>query len=256
MQSPQVTWKRYHELRPDELAEFIESAPIVFWPLGLIEHHGWHLPVGYDGIKAERICIRIAEKTGGVILPTMWWGANGGHGDFLWTYYQPQEASELILVNTTKQLIKFGFRVIVLLAGHYPWQGILDKHLPTFREKHPEVLFLWGTEMSIAGEAVRLRGDHAARQETSFGLYLLPELVDMGALRPGRDASAWPGGEAPPVEGRHPGVCFEPNEPLFGQMGEDARTASAERGEEAIAPLVNHLAATIKRHYQIKEISE
>jgi creatinine amidohydrolase/Fe(II)-dependent formamide hydrolase-like protein len=31
-------------------------------------------------------------------------------------------------------------------------------------------------------------------------------------------------------------------------MGEDARTASAERGEEAIAPLVNHLTATIKRY--------
>ncbi|MBM3236771.1 creatininase family protein [Candidatus Poribacteria bacterium] len=251
MQSPQVTWKRYHELHPDELAEVIELAPIVFWPLGLIEHHGWHLPVGYDGIKAERICIRVAEKTGGVILPTMWWGANGGHGDFLWTHYQPPEASEAILVNTIKPLIKFGFRVIVLLAGHYPWQSILDKHLPTFREKHPQVLFLWGTEMSIAGEAVKLRGDHAARQETSFGLYLLPELVDMRALRPGRDASAWPGGEAPSVEGRHPGVCFEPNEPLFGQMGEDARTASAERGEEAIAPLVNHLAETIKRHLVI-----
>ena len=248
MQSSQVTWKRYHEFRPDELAECIESAPIAFWPLGLIEHHGWHLPVGYDGIKAERICMQIAENTGGVILPTMWWGANGGHGDFLWTHYQSEEASESILVNTIKQLIKFGFRVIVLLAGHYPWQGTLNKNLPTLQAEHPEVLFLWGTEMSICGEAVKIRGDHAAREETSFGLYLLPELVDIEALRPGRDASAWPRGEAPPVEERHPGVCFEPNEPLFGQMGEDARTASAERGEEGIALLVNHLTAAIKRH--------
>jgi creatinine amidohydrolase/Fe(II)-dependent formamide hydrolase-like protein len=79
-------------------------------------------------------------------------------------------------------------------------------------------------------------------------LYLLPELVDMRALHPGRDLSAWPEGKAPPVEKRHPGVCFEPNEPLFAQMGEDARTASAERGEEAIAQLVNYLAETIKRH--------
>jgi len=180
----------------------------------------------------------------------MWWGANGGHGDFMWTHYQQEEAAESILVNTTKQLIKFGFQVIVLLAGHYPWQGILNKHLSTFQAEHPEVLFLWGTEMSIGGEAVRLPGDHAAREETSFGLSLFPELVDMEALRSGRDASAWPGGEAPPVEGRHPGVCFEPNEPLFGQMGEDARTASAERGEEGIARLVSHLTATIKRHLE------
>jgi creatinine amidohydrolase len=244
----QSNWKRYHELRPDELAEFIESVPIVFWPLGLIEHHGWHLPVGYDGIKTERICLRVAEKTGGVILPTMWWGASGGHGDFLWTHYQSEEASESILVNTVRQLIRFGFRVIVLLAGHYPWQSILNKHLPTFQQKHPQVLFLWGTEMSIGWETLKIRGDHAARQETSFGLYLLPELVDMGALRPGRNSSAWPESKVPPAEERHPGVCFDTNDPLFGQMGEDARTASAERGEEAIAPLVNHLAAAIMGH--------
>ena len=66
MQPTQPTWRRYQELRPDELADCIKATPIAFWPLGLIEHHGWHLPVGYDGLKAERICIRIAENTGGV----------------------------------------------------------------------------------------------------------------------------------------------------------------------------------------------
>jgi creatinine amidohydrolase len=239
-------WKRYPELRPDELAARLESAPIAFWPLGLIEHHGWHLPVGYDGLKAERICIQIAEQTGGVILPTMWWGANGGHGDFLWTHYQPEEAAASILVNTTKQLIRFGFRVIVLLAGHYPWQGILAKHLPTLQADNSDVLLLWGTEMTIGGEAVKLTGDHAARGETSYGLYLFPEFIDMDALRPGRDASAWPKGEAPPVERRHPGVCFEPNHPLFGQMGEDARNASAEHGKDGISRLVPHLVERIQ----------
>ncbi len=248
MQSPQAKWKRYHELRPDALAECITSAPIAFWPLGLIEHHGWHLPAGYDGIKAERICIRIAENTGGVILPTMWWGANGGHGDFLWTHYQPEDATASILVNTTKQLIKFGFRALVLLAGHYPWQGILAKHIPLLQKEHPQTLLLWGTEMSICGEAVKLRGDHAAREETSFGLALFPELIDMDALRPGRDAAAWPNSEAPPVEKRHPGVRFDPNDPLFGQMGEDARTASAERGEAGISQVVNYLTERIEQY--------
>jgi len=242
-------WRWYHELRPDELAECVKVTPIALWPLGLIEHHGWHLPVGYDGIKAERICIRVAENTGGVILPTMWWGANGGHGDFSWTHYQPEEASGAILASTTGQLLRFGFRVIVLLGGHYPWQGILEKHIPAIQKKHPDRLILWGTEASIGGEALGIRGDHAAREETSFGLYLLSELVDMKTLRPGRGASAsWPGGQAPPVEGRHPGVRFDPNDPLFAQMGEDARTASAKRGEEAISRLVGHLTETIDRY--------
>ena len=245
MEPAQSTWRRYQELRPDELADCIKTTPIAFWPLGLLEHHGWHLPVGYDGLKAERICIRIAENTGGVILPTMWWGANGGHGDFLWTHYQPEEATAAILVNTTKQLIRFGFRIMVLLAGHYPWQGILDKHIPPVQQAHPNTSFLWGTEMSICGKTVKLPGDHAAREETSYGLSLFPEFIDINALHSGRDTSAWPNGEVPPVENRHYGVCFDANDPLFGQMGEDARTASAERGEEAISRLVAHLSDVI-----------
>jgi len=244
----QQNWHRYQELRPDQLAEVVATRPIAFWPLGLLEHHGWHLPIGLDGLKAEHICMRVAERMGGVLLPTMWWGALGGHGDFMWTHYQSEEAAEEIIVRTVEQLVAYGFRVIVLFAGHYPWQTLLDRRLPALRKAHPEVLFLWGTAMNIGGEAVHLPGDHAAREEASYGLALFPQWVDLGALRPGRDESAWPGGQPPPVETRHPGVCFDPHDALFAQMGEDARTATAERGEEAIARLVEHLAEKIKKH--------
>lgn len=242
-------WQRYQEMRPDQLAEMVERHPVAFWPLGLLEHHGWHLPLGLDGLKAEQMCIRIAERTGGVLLPTMWWGALGGHGDFMWTLYQPAEAAEAILTRTVAGLITFGFRAIVLLAGHYPWRQILDKHLPGLQEAHPEVLFLWGTEMEICGNGVRLPGDHAAREETSYGLALFPHLVDLNTLHPGRDvASSWPSGQEPPIKSQHPGVCFDAKEPLFAQMGEDARTATAERGEQAVAILVDHLAERIQGH--------
>jgi creatinine amidohydrolase len=247
MQHAQRTWGRYPELRPDQLAEIIEVTPIAFWPLGLLEHHGWHLPVGLDGLKAEKICVRIAERTGGVLLPTMWWGALGGHGEFLWTHYQSKDAAEEILARTVEKLIAFGFRVIVLLAGHYPWTTPLNQRLPALQWAHPNVLLIWGTEMDIAGE-IRLPGDHAAREETSYGLALFPQWVDLDALRPGRGRSAWPQGEAPPADTQHPGVCFDPTSARFAQMGEDARTASTERGEKAIASLVEHLVRTIDAH--------
>ena len=32
------------------------------------------------------------------------------------------------------------------------------------REDNPDVLLQWGTEMSICGDAVKLKGDHAARE--------------------------------------------------------------------------------------------
>jgi creatinine amidohydrolase len=243
------SWHRYEELRPDELAEIVQTTPIIFWPLGLLEHHGWHLPVGLDGLKAERICIRIARRTGGVLLPTMWWGARGGHGDFLWTHYQCEEASEAILARTVEQLITYGFRALVLLAGHYPWTALLGHRLPALSQAHPNVLLLWGTEMEIA-EGIRLPGDHAAREETSYGLELFPDLVDLDALHPGRDDSAWPQGKAPPVAKQHPGVCFDAGSARFAQMGQDARTASAERGAAAIDQLVERVAATILAHLE------
>lgn len=252
MDQAQPTWARYEELRPDQLASLVASAPVAFWPLGLLEHHGWHLPLGLDELKAERFCRRVAVQTGGVLLPTMWWGGGGGHGSFMWTVYQPEDAAERILVRTVERLVAFGFRAIVLFAGHYPWQGILQRTIPPFESLHPEVLFVWGTETNIGGKDLPLPGDHAAREETSYGLALHPEFVDMGALTAGRDQSAWPGGETPKevphLKREYPGLVLDPADPSFAQFGEDARTGSPERGEESVARLVEHLANKINQH--------
>jgi len=242
--SGEAAWRRYEELRPDELAELIQRSPVAFWPLGLIEHHGWHLPVGYDGLKAGHLCERIATRTGGVILPVMWWGAGGGHDRFLWTHYQDPAATAAVLTTTAKQLMRFGFRALIFVAGHYPWQGMLDEHLPAVQSEFSDRLLLWGTEISLGGDAVRLAGDHAALEETSYGLALFPHLVSQEALCEGRDDSAWPDGK-PPEESRHPGVCFDPANPLFAQMGEDARSASAERVAPGLSLLVDHVASRV-----------
>ena len=241
-------WHRYEQLRPDQLVDAVSRSPVALWPLGLLEHHGWHLPVGFDGIKADHICQRVAARTGGVILPVMWWGAGGGHGPFRWTHYQEAAASASILGTTVRQLIDHGFRALVLLAGHYPWQSVLDQVVPPIRRQHPDILILAGTEVGIGGEHAPLTGDHAALEETSFGLALFPGLVDMGALRPGRGDDAWPQGHPPPEEGRHPGVCFDPDDARFAQFGEDARRASAEHGEEGLDQVVDYLASAITDH--------
>tara|TARA_B100001013_G_scaffold343751_1_gene272168 strand:+ start:1764 stop:2531 length:768 start_codon:yes stop_codon:yes gene_type:complete len=248
MEAKLPEWRRFEELRPDQLAELIEHTPIAYWPLGLIEHHGWHLPVGYDGLKADRMCVRMAERTGGVLLPVMWWGGAGGHGDFLWTFYQSEEAAARILSDTTRKLIQFGFRAIVILGGHYPWGSLLEQEIPGIEEEHPEHLMFYGTELSMV-KHLGLRGDHAAREETSYGLALFPEFIDMDAMRPGRDDSVWP--EAKPVadEGRYPGLSYDPNDPLFAQLGADSRTASAERGEEGIQKLVDCVAESIEKFF-------
>lgn len=241
-------WHRFEELRPDQLAGIVRDTPIAYWSLGLLEHHGWHLPVGFDGIKADRLCQRLAEQTGGVILPVMWWGGGGGHADFLWTFYQDEAAARRIVVDTTTKLIRFGFRVVVLMMGHYPWEQIVGEQLTSIQNEHPDVSIIWGTEATICHPAFDLPGDHAARAETSYGLALLPELIDTNALTPGRDSFSYPNGVAVPLGMQYPGVHYDPADALFAQMGEDARKATQEEGETALTHLVQHLVTRITSH--------
>ncbi len=239
-------WGRFEELRPDQLQRIVDRDPVAYWPLGLIEHHGWHLPVGFDGLKAQRLCRRLAERTGGVLLPVMWWGGEGGHGAFKWTLYQPAEAARAVLETTVLRLIDFEFRCIVLVAGHYPWRGPMDRVLPRVAEGHPEVLLIFGTEMDVAAPQAVLPGDHAARWETAYGLVLLPELVNMDALTSGRDeGSAWPQSGPPAGEARHPRVQFDAADPLFAQAGEDARSADAAQAAAMLDGLVEHVASRV-----------
>lgn len=239
--------RKYQELRPAELEAILAEAPVAYWPLGMLEHHGWHLPIGFDGLKVEELCGRMAAHTGGVLLPTLWWAAGGGHGNFPWTHYQSPEAVAEIVCTTVRQLAAFGFKVIVVLAGHYPWQPILDKYLPTVAAENPGMLLLWGSEATIGAPQVSMQGDHAGREETSTGLYLFPELVDMDALceDPQRTV-VWPGGQQPLHEARHSDVCYDAAHPCFAQAGVDARQASREYGRENLEPLMRHMVGLIE----------
>jgi creatinine amidohydrolase/Fe(II)-dependent formamide hydrolase-like protein len=64
---------------PDELERVLDAALIAFVPVGTFEHRGWHLPVCFDGIKAHSLCERVAERTGGTVLPTFFYGTGDGH---------------------------------------------------------------------------------------------------------------------------------------------------------------------------------
>ena len=242
-----MNYYHYHELGPDQLEKICAQTPVIFWPLGLLEHHGWHLPVGFDGIKAERLSQRIALKTGGVILPTFWWGSLGGHGHFKWTLYQNTQSSARIIQDTLKKLIRFGFKVIVLVAGHYPYEEILRPLIRTLKKSHRKILFLWGSERTLAGSRLKIPGDHAAAWETSYGLSLLPEWIRLQVLKSGRGPEVWPQNRAATNTKHYPALQTDPHSPLFAQLGKDPRHfASKARGEKYLNPLVTVLSQQIK----------
>ena len=64
----------YEELLPEECVERIKEMPVAYLPLGTLEWHGPHMPLGADGIQSKELFVRVAEKVGGVVLPMLFMG--------------------------------------------------------------------------------------------------------------------------------------------------------------------------------------
>ena len=65
---------RFHLLRPEQIYERRREFPVVYIPLGTLEWHGLHNPMGADGLQAEALAVRCATIGGGLVFPTVYYG--------------------------------------------------------------------------------------------------------------------------------------------------------------------------------------
>ena len=149
-------------LHPDEMENILQASLVVYLPLETFEHHGWHLPVCFDGIKAHAICRRAAEQTGGVVIPTYFYGTGGGHYYYKWTMILPENLIRPILGAILDQLARFGFKVVVLVNGLYPQEQVnmVHKLAAEANQRFPGVRFIGLTEPEITTPlpGVRVKG--------------------------------------------------------------------------------------------------
>jgi len=66
----------YAELTPQEFRERIAKAPIAYLPLGTLEWHGEHLPLGADGLQSQGFFEQLAREAGGIVLPMLFLGVD------------------------------------------------------------------------------------------------------------------------------------------------------------------------------------
>jgi creatinine amidohydrolase len=221
------TFVRFEESRPALVAEMIERSPVAYVPLGALEWHGEHGPLGLDGVKAHHICERAAERTGGVVFPTVFWGAFDTM-PFPFTFHFARAHLETLVGQLLTQLSDWGFEVIVLLSGHYPPTQIkmLRDACRSFN-RQGRAVSLGAPEMGFATD-IDYFGDHAGMWESSIMLAIQPEWVDLSAM---------PGG-----------LSAMERLTKYGTMGKDpAAMANAERGRAAIDHIVTGLSNSVHR---------
>lgn len=207
-------------LSPTELDAAIARAAIAYLPLGSIEFHGAHLPVGLDSLTAHGVCVAAARAGGGVVLPTVYQGLGGEHSAYAWTIMVASDAEvRSLIAQTLARLEAFGVRVAVLLTGHFAGeqQNMVDNIAAAWNADSAHTLRAVGTAMNRCPTSP-IAPDHAGVFETTLLYALHPELVHLDRL-PALDTH-------PPIDAggdvwgaqRH-----DPTHPLFGVFGPDPR---------------------------------
>ncbi len=207
---------------------------MAYIPIGTIEWHGHHNPTGADTLQAEGLAIRCAEIGGGLVFPPLYYGesrseslmeANAPDREKIAAEmglssrkfdpenmpFTPMEQNlnyERLLVHVLAEVMSLGFKVGVLVAGHYPLIDQARAAVLRFNKWRParygngdngmlawaclDYLFLTGQYEGA--------GDHAAGWETSHILHLHPETVDLSELPPKGKPLIGVGGKIAPQE--------------------------------------------------------
>ncbi len=109
----------WENLREEEFKDAIkDSKGLCILPIGCLEKHGQHLPVGTDVIHITEIARLASEKEKAVVFPTMYFGEKTGAGEFLGTVIFSPELRLKILQETCREIFRNGFNKILIYNGH------------------------------------------------------------------------------------------------------------------------------------------
>ncbi|MFH0757216.1 MAG: creatininase family protein [Bacteroidota bacterium] len=240
----------YEELTPTEFRERIAKAPVAYLPLGTIEWHGEHLPLGSDGLQSKGFFEMLARETGGIVYPMIFMGPDRkqviDEKDYYGmdysvreetshyfypaqqldgsSYWMAEEDFRVMLEAILKQISRAGFRVVVA-HGHGPSTNFVISHAEEWEEQFGlKILNCWGYRDD---EGMGIMVDHAAMNETSLVMALYPDMVHMEYLP--ADTARWP----------------------LGVSGQDPRIhASAEKGEKILSIQKERMVSLIKNALQ------
>ncbi len=252
---------RLQWLRPAEILAAQAHKSIVYLPIGPLEWHGPHLPLGTDPLQAESLALTLAGRVGGLVHPTLWWGTErerdpgtlqnlGFQGDewivgmdfpslTLPSFYVPEEQFALVVRWTLENLARHGFRLIVVVNGHGATNQIahLQRLVAELNARGRARLLYTFTLAYVLSEA-----DHAGITETSAILALDPERVDLAALPPAGEPLRIP------EWGIADGASFagHPTPDHSVPAADDPRAATAELGRQNFAAAVDRVAALVE----------
>lgn len=230
-------------MRPGQIRDSLARKSVAYIPIGAIEFHQEHLPIGLDTLNAHGLTCMTASRTGGIVLPPLYVGTGGGHRSYPWTIMmESSEEIRAILENTLKRLEDFEIKLGVIFSGHFA---------PEQLELVALVAKTWnltGNKMKVISLAINmelddsLAPDHAGIFETTVLSYFHPECIDISALPDVQDFPIEDADENPYGLQRH-----DPDHVLWGIFGPDPRNYDPDIAEALVNKLSDALELEVSK---------
>ena len=141
----------WENLREEQFRDAVKASNgLCIVPIGCLEKHGPHSPLGTDTIIATGTCVEAAKKEPAVVFPTMYFGEKSGAGEFPGTVIFSVETRWHIFRETCNEIYRNGFKKILFLNGHGGNGDMLGMFTRGMMQENPNVmLFRCGTSGGV-----------------------------------------------------------------------------------------------------------
>ena len=179
----------YWELLTFKELEHINKNKVVLLPVGAIEAHGMHLPLGTDSIISYWLCRKISQKYPCIVGPLINFGLSESLLSFPGTISIRKKTLKYLLEDTLSSILNHGFKKIFILNGHGGNDIMIEEVVNKFNRTKREVKIKWENWYNLPFlKALKIqdksyRGDHADKLETEILLALYPKLVKRNVIK-------------------------------------------------------------------------
>lgn len=165
-----------------------KSSKTCILPIGILEKHGAHLPIGADLINVREWAARATKQEYAVVFPDYFYGQIYEARQHPGTFALPSKLIMELLNATCEEIARNGFDKIIIINGHGGNPDFINFFIQTQLEKKRDYavyFFEPGNDSAFSSRLKKMRksdprGDmHAGENETSQILYLRPELVKL-----------------------------------------------------------------------------
>ncbi len=226
---------RLDEWTSEEFAKNVGPDTVVLLPIGSVERHGRHLPLGSDIIQPLHVLQEVCERTGAVLAPPIPYGVITTTRDYPGGVGVSFDSLRAFVRDVLRDLVRNGAHRVMVVSGH-----AAHDHMAALRAASQDVVDEGALKATVLSdyEIIYDQKDlpknegHAGMIETSRLLVHRPDLVK---------------GRSPPSESKIPAYAVLLDaRPYWDGVTGDSSKATKEYGEKLDRLVVDELVKLVE----------